>query len=116
MARQIEIHNPEEIENLPAELQKSNSNLLIFKFSPYCPVSHRVENMFDKWISKVNDDLYYIKINVITERSISKAVAEKFNIQHESPQALFVLPAGKVKWNASHYDITETALNKLIIN
>lgn len=112
MAKKIEINEPEEIEELLKYISENKLELIIGKFSPYCPVSYAAERTFDKWISNVGDELEYIKINVITEKKLSRAVEAKFYITHQSPQVLWISIDGNVKWHASHYDINEVSLKE----
>jgi bacillithiol system protein YtxJ len=42
---------------------------------------------------------------------LSQMIAEKTRIKHESPQ-IILLEKGKVKWNASHWNITFDACKK----
>ena len=48
-------------------------------------------------------------IEVVAQRALARAVAERTGVRHESPQALW-LEAGRVRWNASHSAITEASL------
>jgi bacillithiol system protein YtxJ len=112
MAKKIEIYGPEEIDNLLNYINENNVELIIGKFSPYCSISHDAERTFDKWIAGVGDRLAFIKVNVVSERKLSQAIAEKFNVKHQSPQILWISAGGNVKWHASHYDINTISLNK----
>lgn len=86
---------------------------LIFKFSPMCGVSYSVERKFNKWLDEIseNENLNFARLNVITSRALSREIADELNIQHESPQLIWLDEEGRVKWHASHYDITEDELN-----
>jgi len=86
---------------------KSNNNFIIFKYSPYCPISQFQEFAFDEWIK--HQAVKYTKINVITQRDISNAIANIFNIKHESPQIIFFIDGTPV-YHASHNNIN---LNKI---
>jgi bacillithiol system protein YtxJ len=46
---------------------------------------------------------------VVENRKLSNAVANRFGIRHESPQALLIKD-GLVVWHASHWSITSEAL------
>jgi thioredoxin 1 len=50
-------------------------------------------------------------ITVQTHRPLSDAAATRLGIRHETPQAL-LLRDGKVVWNASHFSITASALDR----
>jgi flagellar biosynthesis protein FlhG len=49
-----------------------------------------------------------LPIDVLVNRQLSRAIAARFHIRHESPQAL-VIRNGEVRWHGSHYQVT--ALN-----
>lgn len=87
---------------------------IIFKFSPICPVSFMAEKKFDNWLNNLEEDvkLDVVKVDVINSRSLSKVIADDFNIRHESPQIIWIDKKGKVKWDASHYSITKGALEE----
>jgi bacillithiol system protein YtxJ len=85
--------------------------IIIFKFSPSCPISLRKESEFDDWVSQ--REIEYVKVNVISERDISNKIAEIFNIKHESPQIIFI-ENGKPAYFASHYDIDLKYLESLL--
>ncbi len=87
--------------------------LLIFKFSPRCPISRGVERDFDDWWKQLEDGtaLKCIKVNVIGARELSQHLARELHVQHESPQAIWLTSALKVQWHASHRSVTSSALN-----
>jgi len=85
--------------------------IIIFKFSPTCPVSHTVEREFDNWFKRQSDrHLRCIKIDVIRARPLSQHLAREFGIRHESPQVLWLDAEGQVKWSGSHHQITSQGL------
>ncbi len=85
---------------------------IIFKYSTRCPVSFTAEKVFDSWVKSLPEDLNLkiSKVNVITARPLSRYLESELNVRHESPQILWLDGKGKVKWFASHYDITSEAL------
>jgi len=99
------------------ELIKNSSNdyeLIIYKHSPICGLSHLADNILDDW-RNVHRDNNYIKIltvDVIYSRALSRRIAKDLKIVHESPQIIWLDKELKVKFHASHYDINEEELNK----
>ncbi len=79
------------------------NNIIIFKHSTTCSVSlmakMRLEESWD-----LQDVIPYY-VDVKANRDISNAVAEKFDVFHESPQIL-LLKNGECIYDASHFDIT----------
>lgn len=76
---------------------------VIFKHSTRCSISSSVLNKFEKQIGE-EYQLYYL--DLIAYREVSNAIAEKFGVVHQSPQAL-ILEDGKVTQHDSHYGILE---------
>lgn len=93
--------------------ESKDSELIIFKYSPYCSISARVEEDFDIWVKSLSGDLklYLIKVNVISERSLSQKIAYDLKILHQSPQLIWLDINYNVKWTASHYEITVKELS-----
>jgi bacillithiol system protein YtxJ len=50
-------------------------------------------------------------LQVIEERDLSDAAAQRLGVPHASPQA-FVIRQGHCVWHASHHDITTNALDQ----
>ncbi len=90
---------------------------IIFKFSPVCPISSSVEQMFDRWTSELDEsmNIEIAKVDVIGARELSRYLASDLDIKHESPQLLWLDKEGNVKWHESHYDITQEELQSNLI-
>jgi bacillithiol system protein YtxJ len=52
-------------------------------------------------------------VNVIEDRPVSNAIAERLQVKHESPQALLI-KNGKAVWHASHWNVTEDSLAQAV--
>lgn len=87
------------------EVSKTNK-VVIFKHSTRCSISASVLNKFEK---QIGDEYSLYFLDLIVHRDISAAIAEKFNVVHQSPQAIF-LKDGKVTQHDSHYGILELDL------
>lgn len=78
---------------------------LIFKHSLTCPISsmakHRLEKKWDFEDNKI--ETYYL--DLLKYRKVSNAVAEKFDVQHQSPQVLLIQD-GFCTFDTSHLDIS----------
>ncbi len=77
---------------------------IIFKHSTTCGISanahYNLENGFDELEGKV--DFHYL--DLLANRPVSNAVAEKTGILHQSPQ-IIVLKDGKVVYTVTHLAI-----------
>ncbi len=96
-----------DIEQLESIKEASfNQPILLFKHSTTCSISamalNRMERNYDQ--NKVGDlKPYYL--DLLSHRNISKKIAEEFDVEHESPQAI-IIANGKAVYDASHYDIS----------
>lgn len=74
----------------------------LFKHSTTCSISHMAKHRMDTTWDVSDVDLYYLDLKAY--RTISNAIAERWTVQHESPQ-LIVLYKGNVVYTDSHLDI-----------
>jgi bacillithiol system protein YtxJ len=86
---------------------------IIFKYSTRCGISRMVKNQFveDFEFSENEVDLYYL--DLIQYREVSNAVANTFNLVHESPQ-LLVIKNGIEVAHDSHGSINVMDLKQYI--
>jgi len=91
------------------------NQLLIFKASPRCFLSLMVERSVDKWyLENKRDNLKLVKVNVVTQRPVSRMIADRYKIVHESPQLIWLDHSEKVIWHGSHNLITAEVLDKVL--
>jgi bacillithiol system protein YtxJ len=96
-------------QDLEALLERSKTDpVLIFKHSTQCSISGHVHSDFMDFEGE-NQNLPCGVVLVIENRRLSNAIAQRFGIRHESPQALLVKD-GHVVWHASHWSITPESL------
>lgn len=79
------------------------SPVLLFKHSNACPISARAYSQMEQLAGDV------AIVVVQKSRDVSREIATRTGVQHETPQAL-VLRGGEVVWSASHFDITTEAV------
>lgn len=108
----IQLKNIENVDELVELSFKENSEgILIFKHSTRCSISSMALNRFEKaW------DLHSIPsffIDLISFRSVSNYVADKFSVEHESPQVLFI-KNGKCLFHLSHNAISVSEIKREI--
>jgi bacillithiol system protein YtxJ len=101
----IDLDTTEQLEQLISD--SSEKPVVIFKHSTTCPISASVYQE----VSGADADINLIVVQ--NARDVSKAIAEKTGVRHESPQAI-VLKNGKVIYNASHYDVTAKDIEKML--
>jgi bacillithiol system protein YtxJ len=85
---------------------------VIFKHSTRCIVSRTALKQFEMEFVP-NDKIKLFYLDLLSFRPISNAIAERFNIEHQSPQ-IIVIKNGKVVFSTSHSDIDATILERFI--
>src|SRR6476619_2638268 len=110
MTRPTPLHD---VQSLDAAIAESCERpVLLFKHSRYCGVSCEALDELQSHIgTRATGGVAYKMITVQTHRPVSDAAAQRLGIRHETPQAI-LLRDGKVIWNASHFRITVTELDR----
>jgi bacillithiol system protein YtxJ len=96
------------------ELVKASENhpVLIFKHSTRCSISSTALDRIERsWKTEEVQGLEPYYLDLIQFRNISGAIESKFDVEHQSPQAL-VIKNGSCVYHASHYDIRYPELLK----
>jgi bacillithiol system protein YtxJ len=81
--------------------------VIVFKHSSTCPISAAAYQQ----MSQLGADVSLVVVQ--RARDVSREIAQRTGVQHESPQAI-VLRNGQAVWTASHYDITSDAVNNAL--
>lgn len=90
------------------ELLKKNDRFYFLKHSLTCPISMAAYKEYEKYAAENSDmPVYYLAVQ--DSRPLSNDIAEKFQIKHESPQAILFVN-GNAVWNASHWKVTKRSL------
>ena len=100
------------IEELNSAILASNDVLVVlFKHSTRCSISRMALKMLEMgWEESFSDvDAYYL--DLLNHRDVSNSIAEKLEIEHQSPQML-VLKDGKVLSVTNHSDISIDEVKK----
>ncbi len=84
---------------------------VVFKHSTRCGISARAKQELDTFAETCGDDTLIYMVDVIGDRNLSEEIAKRTGVQHDSPQALFIID-GKVKSYKTHFDITQISLLK----
>jgi bacillithiol system protein YtxJ len=105
MAEIMQLHSLEELEKFVGQSGKR----LLFKHSTICPISTAAYDEFQAFLREQQVPAAVILVR--EDRPVSNAVAERFQIKHESPQ-IFLLEDGAVKWHTSHWKITKEAISE----
>ncbi|MBT9395447.1 bacillithiol system redox-active protein YtxJ [Hymenobacter sp. NST-14] len=79
--------------------------VLIFKHSTTCSISAMAKGKVERqWADAGLDDAKIYYLDLLRFRPISQEIAQKFSIQHESPQ-LLLIRNGECSYDASHTGI-----------
>lgn len=104
----IPINNNAQLE----EIKKISEQqpILIFKHSTRCSISATVLSRLERtWKEEEMAALKPYFLDLLNYRSVSNAVAEFFNVQHQSPQVLLIYK-GVCVYDSSHMDISYPGL------
>ena len=104
------IESESDLENI---LQQSfNHPVAIFKHSTRCSISSVAKmRLSSSW--EFGDDLPIYYLDLLAFRNLSNLIAEKFNVEHQSPQ-LIVLENGEVVYHNSHLSISVKELKNTL--
>ncbi len=86
---------------------------LIFKHSTRCSVSRVVLNEFKSGYSFSEVDFTAYFLDLLRYREISNAVAQQFDVVHQSPQ-LLIIKNGKAVAHASHENVNKIKLTDFL--
>jgi len=83
---------------------------LIYKHSPLCGLSDMAMTEV-RFFMQDSPDVPIVAVDVIRDRPLSRRIAERLGIQHESPQ-IILLEHGEPVWDTSHRGVTAQALEE----
>jgi bacillithiol system protein YtxJ len=82
--------------------------ILIFKHSTRCSISRMALRQFESEYNRSGKTELYL-LDLLNHRDISEDIANRFNVVHQSPQALLI-KNGEVVYHDSHGDINAEKL------
>lgn len=106
MGKQFQrIEDTTALENL---LSNSNARpIVVFKHSNSCPISAAAYREMQQLENEV------LLVEVQSAREVSRELASRTGIRHESPQVI-VFRNGKAVWNASHYSVNAREVERVL--
>ncbi|WP_019946963.1 bacillithiol system redox-active protein YtxJ [Hymenobacter aerophilus] len=85
--------------------ESAEQPVLVFKHSTTCSISAMVKSKIERqWADAGLDDTKLYYLDLLSYRPISQELAQKFRVQHESPQ-LLLIQDGECTYHASHNGI-----------
>jgi len=76
---------------------------LVYKHSTRCPISTIAHQEVEQLVRERPDAPVWI-VDVIVQRALSRTVADRTGVEHESPQVI-LLAGGEVVYEASHFGV-----------
>ena len=88
-------------------LSSKQRPVVVFKHSNSCPISAAAY----REMQQLEDEVVLVEVQ--KARQLSRDLADRTGIRHESPQVI-VLRNGKAVWNASHYRVNAREVAKAL--
>jgi bacillithiol system protein YtxJ len=108
------LNAPDQIELIRQESRVSP--VLIFKHSTRCNISRTTLDRLERnWKEEEMRDVKTYFLDLISFRNISNALAEIFNVEHESPQILIIKDEVS-SYNRSHFEIDYNEIRQAVKN
>ena len=83
----------------------------IFKHSTSCPISHMAKSRVESTWNL--DEIKPFYLDLLAHRDVSNRIAEKWEVQHESPQ-IILIKNGEAIFNESHLDINLESISRYL--
>jgi len=88
--------------------------VIVFKHSTRCAISKNVIKNFDRsFPTQLKDKINVYYLDLLNHRDTSNEIGYKYQVLHQSPQ-LLLIHKGKAVLHASHYDIAQIDLEKIV--
>ncbi|MFT4041154.1 MAG: bacillithiol system redox-active protein YtxJ [Thermomicrobiales bacterium] len=104
-ARFVPVADAEALEQL--FVASAAGPVILFKHDPYCPVSEYAYQEMQTVPGEI------ALIDVARQHAISREIATRLGVTHESPQVI-VVRGGKPVYDASHEAISEAAVQRAV--
>ncbi|HZH70775.1 MAG TPA: bacillithiol system redox-active protein YtxJ [Flavobacteriaceae bacterium] len=102
------------VEQLDSIAESSqNTTVVIFKHSTQCHISKMVLSNFESEAAELTTRADFYFLDLLQFRGVSNAVADRYNVVHQSPQLLIIKKATCV-YDASHHSIQAAELEKYL--
>lgn len=91
--------------------QLSNDRpIILFKHSVTCGISSGAKYRLESDWDGLSHDVYFYYLDLLSHRNISNAIAERYNVAHQSPQIL-IIRNGHSIYDTSHHRISISDIN-----
>ncbi len=109
----FQIMTPVDVQDL---VERSNREpVFLLKHSTLCPISAGAYSAYQEFDRQGDGDHPWTcaLVRVIEERTLSDQIAERFGVDHASPQ-LLLISRSKVIWHDSHWRLTLERMNEVV--
>lgn len=100
-----DLHSTDQLSEIDA--LSAEAPVLIFKHSTRCSISAAAKSRLDRGWDQAPLRSYYL--DLLQFRPVSNAIADRYGVEHESPQVL-IIRNGKSVYQASHIEIRPEAI------
>lgn len=109
----IPLQNENQLDEIIERSKKAELPLAIYKHSTRCGVSTSAKMFIEnsQAFKDGNFEIYYL--DLLANRSLSDKIAEVFEVQHESPQLLFI-KNGECVYDVSHHNVSGRSFKKVM--
>lgn len=88
------------------DLKSDTKKVLLFKHSTRCNISQTAKSRLERsWTAENEAEVQTYYLDLLTYRSLSNAIAERYGVEHQSPQVLLI-SKGKCILMQSHLGIS----------
>jgi len=95
------------------EIKNNEGYAIIFKHNTTCPISKGVRRQFEQEAEQLGEVTSVYFLDLLAYRKISDAIAEQYNVPHQSPQ-LLLIKNGECLYDEALYDISVEATAKAL--
>jgi bacillithiol system protein YtxJ len=85
---------------------------VVYKHSPICPTSTMAFEEI-RSLGLLQSDVPVYMVDVIHSRPLSRYIAERVGVVHQSPQAI-ILQSGVPAWHGSHFDLRADEMSRTL--
>ena len=86
---------------------------ILFKHSTRCSISRMALSKTERNWNFTSEQITPFYLDLLVHRNISNEIANRFNIEHQSPQMLLIKD-GKCIFSSTHNDINPSDLNDFV--
>jgi bacillithiol system protein YtxJ len=86
--------------------------VVLYKHSSRCGIS-TMALLEVRHFAATHPDVPVYQIDVLAQRRLARAIADRLGVKHASPQAILV-QHGEAKWHSTHFGISADALQEAL--